>query len=569
MKTRIFLLFSISIHFFFACNNAPAEKPQIVIPVEKKVNVGQEISLLIKNYVYLQDIDSTQYLVIAHDNLLSTMFIREFYLYNNYKSVWFNEEVNTQLCDSLYEIIKNSEEYGLLREDYHFTKIDSLMNSKYLNDRRGVNINAIAEAELLLTDAFYTFCVHVSKGRLNKDSLTREWKGNTMDSNFVNRLYIGLEKNNIRSAIDSLEPKTAEYRAVKLVLKDFKNKFKNENWDSIFYESKDSIPFEERLKKRLIASHDYHDEYIGSDEVKLGKAIKNFQCRHHLNEDGKVGKLTYRALQKTKRDYIHQLEMNLECWRLWDKPKDKAYVWINIPSFEMRLIENDSVILESRIIVGRDTAQTPVLHSTINNISIYPYWNVPRKIAVEEILPILKRPPDSLQHKNFELLDGYNNVVTAPVSWKKYNKNYFPFKIRQRIGDDNALGILKFYFTNKKGVYMHDTDNRSLFNLENRALSHGCIRLEKFIDLAKYLIKDDSINYPLNSFKHDLLLEKQKYVYIKHPLPLYTNYFTVEVNKYGETIYLIDVYKRDEKMLNALRTKAKGLTLLKTAQQLQ
>ena len=86
--------------------------------------------------------------------------------------------------------------------------------------------------------------------------------------------------------------------------------------------------------------------------------------------------------------------------------------------------------------------------------------------------------------------------------------------------------------------------------------------IEKFIDLAKYLIKDDSVNYPLNSFKQDLLLEKQKYVYMKNPLPIYSNYFTFEINKYGEVTYIIDVYRRDEKMLNALRKKEGMLTLL-------
>jgi murein L,D-transpeptidase YcbB/YkuD len=120
-----------------------------------------------------------------------------------------------------------------------------------------------------------------------------------------------------------------------------------------------------------------------------------------------------------------------------------------------------------------------------------------------------------LRRKNFDVLDGNNNVVDASkIKWKKYSKTYFPWKLRQRIGDDNSLGILKFNFNNKHGVYMHDTDNRKLFGREMRAMSHGCVRLEKFIDFAGFLIRDDSIKYPIDSLKSDLLKEQQKYVYM-------------------------------------------------------
>jgi murein L,D-transpeptidase YcbB/YkuD len=138
------------------------------------------------------------------------------------------------------------------------------------------------------------------------------------------------------------------------------------------------------------------------------------------------------------------------------------------------------------------------------------------------------------------------------VTWKKYNENFFPWRLRQKMGNENSLGILKFNFYNKYGVYMHDTDNHRLFNKEMRALSHGCIRLEKFVDFAKYLIRDDSLNYPVDSLLVDLDMQKQKYVYMKRPIPIYVDYFTAEVNEYGELFFFIDVYGRDEKMKKSL-----------------
>jgi murein L,D-transpeptidase YcbB/YkuD len=275
-----------------------------------------------------------------------------------------------------------------------------------------------------------------------------------------------------------------------------------------------------------------------------------------LIEDGKIGKLTFKALQRTKQDYIHQLEMNMECWRWKNAPEAKQFVWVNIPKYEMRVMEDDTLVMKSRVITGAPDHQTPLLKSTIRYFIIYPYWTVPFSIATKEILPILKRDTTYLRRKNFDVLDGNNKIIDPKkINWKKYTKTYFPWRLRQRIGDDNSLGILKFNFENKYGVYLHDTDNRKLFNREMRAMSHGCVRLEKFMGFAKFLIRDDSVKYPLDSFMMDLLMEKQKYVYLKHPIPIYINYFTTEVDEYNELHFYIDVYKRDEKMLKSLLRK--------------
>jgi murein L,D-transpeptidase YcbB/YkuD len=243
----------------------------------------------------------------------------------------------------------------------------------------------------------------------------------------------------------------------------------------------------------------------------------------------------------------------MERWRWRDAPKEKTYVWVNIPKYEMRLIEKDTLVMKSRVIIGEPDHQTPTLKSTIRYFIIYPYWNVPFSIATKEILPILKRDTSYLRRKNFEVLNGANQVVDpSSINWKRYSKTYFPWKLRQAIGEDNSLGVLKFNFENKYGVYMHDTDNRRLFNREMRALSHGCCRLEKFMDFAEFLIRDDSIKYPVDSFLVDLTREKQKYVYARHPVTLYINYFTAEVDEWGGLFLFLDVYKRDEKMIKAL-----------------
>lgn len=515
--------------------------------------INEEVTDLLSDQ--LEDADTLKTLIIANDSLFSSKSIIEFYQIKDFEVSWTDKGKLNKQGDTLLTILKNADEYGLISRDYHIEKIDSLIKTEKDSVTKKFDAVKVSELDLLLTDAFFTFAINVHKGRLNADSLTREWKADQMDTNLVVILNAALTKNAIRSAIDSLEPKNEQYRKLKKALKNFKFEFKDSDWDSLASRESDSLTFKERLKNRLIASHDYYKEVSGNDSIKLAKAIKNFQCKNNLTEDGKIGKLTFKALQRTKQDYIHQIELNMERWRWKNAPAEKQFVWVNIPKYEMRVIEEDTLVMKSRVITGTPDHPTPLLKSTIRYFIIYPYWTVPLSIATKEILPILKRDTSYLRRKNFDVLDRYNNIVDTVINWKKYTKNYFPWKLRQRMGDDNSLGILKFNFENKYGVYMHDTDNRRLFNREMRAMSHGCVRLEKFMDFAKFLIRDDSLNYPFDSLKKDLRIERQKYVYIKHPIPIYINYFTVEADDCNELHFFIDVYKRDEKMLRVLYRK--------------
>ncbi|MES2592920.1 MAG: L,D-transpeptidase family protein [Bacteroidota bacterium] len=536
---------------FISCNKSSEKKQEPIVLIAKPELMNEEVSELIENK--LSDLDTTTTLVIAGDSLIATKLIVEFYKKNDFKVNWTDKGKHTKESDSLLRLIKNAEDYGLVPDDYHLSKITRI--SEIEKDKKTGKFDAVKflEAELLFTDAFFKLAVHTNKGRLNKDSLNREWKVSQLDTNLIDILTAAVAKGTIQPAIDSLEPKNKQYVLLKKALKNFRTEFVNSNWDSLASRESDSLTFNERLKQRLIASHDYIDTIAGSDSIKLIKAIKNFQYKHNLTEDGKIGKLTFKALQRTKKDYIRQIEINMERWRMYNEPKEKQFVWVNLPKYEMRVIEEDTMVMESRVIVGQPDHQTPTLKSTIRYFLIYPYWNVPLSIATKEILPILKRDTSYLRRKNFEVLDRRGNVVKdSIIKWKKYSENYFPWRLRQRMGDDNSLGILKFNFENKYGVYLHDTDSRRLFKREMRAMSHGCVRLERFIDFAKFLIRDDSVNYPIDSLKMDFLKEEQKYVYIKKPIAIYINYFTAEVDEFNDLFFFMDVYKRDEKMLKAL-----------------
>lgn len=548
----IFLL--LSFLFIVRCKQPyeTTDRVQTTVIVSPEL-VNEEVADLIEQQ--LNSIDTLTSVLSGGDSICALKQVKEVYEQNNFEPIWTNNGKHLPQYDSLFVLIKNSANYRLMSKDYHFQKISQSASNEYDSVSKKFNATAITETELLLTDAFFTLAVHLNKGRLNSETLEREWKLNQVDTNLIQLFSHAFRNNQLRQALDSLEPQSKPYQALKRELNRFLYEFKDVTWDSLFKQGMDTTTFNERLKQRLIASHDYVFESGVNKNTLLTNAIKNIQCRHQLEEDGKIGPLTYKVLQQSKQDYINKIEMNMERWRWQNPPEDERYVWINIPNYELRVIEQDTVVIQSKVIVGNPKTPTPQLKSTVRYFIIYPYWTVPHSIATKEILPKLKTNPAYLHKERFDVLDRQHRVIQAPVSWKKYNKNYFPFYLRQRIGDDNSLGVLKFDFNNKYGVYLHDTNNHKLFKKQNRALSHGCVRIEEFETFAKFLIREDSVRYPSDSLMVDLLREKQKYVYLKKPIPIYINYYTAEVDKNEELFYFIDVYRKDEKMLKALEQK--------------
>jgi L,D-transpeptidase YcbB len=238
------------------------------------------------------------------------------------------------------------------------------------------------------------------------------------------------------------------------------------------------------------------------------------------------------------------LTINLERHRL-NRGKPHRYLSVNIPAFMMSILEDDSVVFESKVIVGKTESSTPQLKSIIRSFVIYPYWHVPRGIATTEILPSIMGDSTYLDKHNFDVLDLSNNVVDhKTIDWKALSENNFPYLLRQREGRENSLGIIKFVFSNSYRVYLHDTNGRGLFKKDKRALSHGCVRVQKAIELAHYLLKDDSVYITPDDLDQYLSLKERLEVKVLNPLPVYLEYYTCEVRD-GRMRYYPDIYHKD------------------------
>jgi L,D-transpeptidase YcbB len=238
------------------------------------------------------------------------------------------------------------------------------------------------------------------------------------------------------------------------------------------------------------------------------------------------------------------LKINLERLR-FNGVKPSRYLSVNIPAFMMSIVEDDSVVFESRVIVGKTESPTPELSSVIRSFIIYPYWHVPRRIAVNEILPSILSDSTYLDKHYFDVLDRSNNIVDhRTIDWTALHENNFPYTLRQREGNVNSLGVLKFVFSNSYNVYLHDTNGRGLFKKEKRALSHGCVRVQKPVELARYLVKDDSVYITPDDLDQYLSLKERLQIKVLNPLPVYLEYYTCALYN-GRINYYPDIYNRD------------------------
>jgi murein L,D-transpeptidase YcbB/YkuD len=527
------------------------------VEVKKVQDVNAEALHILTRY-YANSVGDSL-LVIGRDSLVAYPFFEK--LTGGTRLIFTDKGKLTPKGDSLFSLIRNSRTYGLIAKDYHYQALDTLLNNFYEKKDSAYNVSYIAAFEALITDAYLKFGAHLNKGRFNPDTMLLEWKPKKLDTNWVSILKFGLEENKMRNSLDSLEPVHEGYHFLKQALNDYIAETKDMNWDSVsFANVTDTLKLKQELKKKLMDTGDYDDSLKVNDSLKLAKAIKSFQKKFNLEPDGKLGKYTKQALGLSKELTIRQMEMALERWRWEPRKYPERYAIINIPSAEVNVWEwdkkkkIDTLVFNSRVVVGKPDHETPTLKSKINYMLVYPYWNVPYSIAWKEILPMVQRDTNYIHKKNFEVINWKGEVVTdlSKLKWKKFSKDYLPVKFRQRIGDENSLGICKFNFNSKYGVYMHDTNSKRYFKTFYRYQSHGCIRLEKFVEMARFLIRDDTLKIPYDTLNAYFARQEQRQINLRKPLPIYVRYFTASADS-NLTLHLnLDIYKKDRQMIKML-----------------
>jgi len=284
------------------------------------------------------------------------------------------------------------------------------------------------------------------------------------------------------------------------------------------------------VKRKLILTGDLPPNDTSSVyDTALEDAIKNYQKRFGFTPDGKLGPKTLEQLRTSAIDRVKQILINMNRMRwLPTKPEGRLIV-VNIPAFTVHVYDGAKTVFTMPVVVGKEGHNTTLFSDKMTTIVFSPYWNVPRSIVKNEILPGMQKDPNYLEKNNMEIYGGTDSMP----------------EVRQKPGPKNSLGEVKFLFPNEFNIYLHDTPAKWLFDKDVRAYSHGCIRLANAEKMADYLLQNND-NWTPEKIHEAMNSGNQQEVELKNPVPVFITYYTAWVDENGQLNFRDDIYGHDK-----------------------
>ncbi len=467
----------------------------------------------------------------------------DYYSRNDFKPLWHDADrkPNTRAI-ALATLFERAGEHGL----------DPMNYPVFLSADGHKTARDLATADILLTLSVLEYGRHAASGQVSPEQVSSaiDQKPNLPDPIAI--LTDAAEGTDPVAALEALHPQHPQYLALKAALavetapKPEKTYVKIP--DDRTLKRGVSDPRVAVLRARLgilnaATANDYDDE--------VREAVKIFQGENGLTQDGIAGPRTLAALNgETNVSHVDTLTANMERWRWMPRDLGDRHVFVNIPHFQVQVIDHGAVSYQGRVVVGKTRHMTPVFSDEMEHVVVNPYWNVPRSIARNEILPRLRNNPG--YGYKYEIIHASGSRVDPyMVNWGAYSGGSLPFRFRQPPGPRNALGSVKFLFPNKHSVYLHDTPSRSLFARTERAFSHGCVRLHEPMAFAEALLVDEP-DWDVARMKR-MMGGRESWINLTSgKRAVHLAYFTAWAGENGEMSYRRDIYGHDRRTLRAI-----------------
>lgn len=458
--------------------------------------------------------------------------VEQLYRKHQFHYIWFDEKGLNEFSGLLYNKVNNLSADGIETTIPYKERFDFIYQNPFKNQKASV------DTELLSSSLYFFYTSKVFEGIDSANMKDLEWflprKKQTfvhfLDSLLVNPSLINREEKGVLK----------QYYLLKNALLKYQNFAKKAGWETITlnpdiksFKPADSSATIAQIRNYLFltdALATNSKSAVYDDDLITG--ILNFKktIGHLPNTTILPQHIAYMNVPFEQR--IKTIMVNMErCrWISNDITKSKELIVVNIPAYELTFFRDGKPELRSKVVVGKAMNKTVIFSAPMKHIVFRPYWNVPASIYKHEILPAIKKNPNYLQQHNME----WNNNT-----------------VRQKPGATNSLGLVKFLFPNSNAIYLHDTPSKGLFSKENRAFSHGCIRVAKPRALAAMIMKNDK-GWTVEKINAKMDSGNEYWYTLKESIPVYIGYFTAWVDDEGVLRFYKDVYDRDEKLATIL-----------------
>lgn len=458
--------------------------------------------------------------------------ISALYKTRKYKPIWYDKKELIEFANLLYSKANQLKEEGVESDLVYKDEIDGIFNSE-----SSENLSQ-TDTELMLSFTYVFYTKKVYYGIDTEKIQEIGWfipRKNLSYSNLLNSLLANPELLN-----ENEKQLFRQYYKLREVLKKYRQIEENGDWNLITSDSlerdfrpDDSSKTIGQIRHRLAITGDLkRDSKSNIYDAELMAGILNYKNRNGFKPDYIIAPKHIQNMNIPIEQYIKTIMVNMERCRWIDPELTKAneYIIINIPSYKLLFKRNGKTELESKLFVGKNMTETVVFSSNMTQIIFSPYWYVPKSIIDYELKYKIEREKNYLATHNMEWNNG---------------------KVRQKPGVNNTLGLVKFVFPNSNDIYLHDTPSKSLFQYEYRALSHGCINIDKAKELAVTILKNDS-DWPIERINEAMKGKKETVCNLKKKIPIHIGYFTAWVNDSGEINFYTDIYSRDDCLADLL-----------------
>ncbi|WP_246255563.1 L,D-transpeptidase family protein [Cyclobacterium plantarum] len=497
--------------------------------------------------------------------IYSRSYLLTFYSERAFLPGWLEESKPSCEALELRLLIQQSKFDGLVPADYHLEQLNFLFE-RSLSDEI-LTEKELAKMDILLSDAFMLLAKHLYQGKVHPEHLEGIWdiQSKEDDPRLLEKLNLALAKQNVRQQLFSLHPKFPIYQRMRQSLKKYyemEQASTGLNWKNPVPEeplepgqAATQIP---AIRDILIFWKDLENYAQGVGEIEvydslMMEGVKRFQLRNGLLPDGKLGKATIEALNQDPKALIDKAMVNMERLRWLPDTTLQEFVLVNIANYSMDYIRERDTLLHSNAIVGQSYRKTPVFNAEMSYLVFSPTWTVPPTILKNDVIPAVKKDIGYLAVKRMKILDfSGREIDPKAINWSGISRNNFPYMVRQTPGRHNALGLVKFMFPNKYNVYIHDTPSRELFFRADRALSSGCIRIQKPFELAQLLLSDQPL-WNEERIRNAMESGKEQTVTLKKKIPVIILYLTFWSDGAFRENIRRDIYSRDGELLKLLQ----------------